>query len=236
MATKVHWLPTGWFTEQWHSKCKHTWTLYLLAPFFRCSPKFFGIVCPSPSLLGALLVLCFRAMQERSFELYFSVYIFTCTFVSFTCGISVLVCSAVILSLRGDCTASEVRGYGFDFTEHWHSHTLSYHLLKDWNFCTLVCEWRLAVACFVHPMVCSSRCGCTGGTLVQFWGGRAAHFLAGCIPAACLALACQNKLFTFARHRTCGPNSVERNWRKIRPKCVANRCFFFVCECVGRML
>lgn len=102
-----------------------------LRRFFRCSPKFFGIVCPSPSLLGALLVLCFRAMQERSFELYFSVYIFTCTFVSFTCGISVLVCSAVILSLQGDCTASEVRGYGFDFTEHWHSHTLSYHLLKD---------------------------------------------------------------------------------------------------------
>lgn len=75
MATKVLWLPTEWFTEQWHLKCKHTWTLYLLASFSCCSPKFFGITGPSPSLLGALLV-CFRAMRERSWELYFSVYIY----------------------------------------------------------------------------------------------------------------------------------------------------------------
>lgn len=157
-----------------------------------------------------------------------------------TCGICVLVCSAMILSLWGDCTSSEWwHGCGgSDFTENWHTRTLSYHLLKDGNFCTLVCQWRFAVARFLTVAALVAHwCSLEGGEGKGHWD---LHFLTGG-RTPCLALACQNwSLWAKAtEYRTNGgPNSVEQNWRKFRPKCVANGFLLFLCArmCAAVML
>lgn len=148
-------------------------TLHFPTPFL-CSPlKFFGITCPSPSLLSAL-VLCFRAMWERSCELYFSVYIFTCAFVSSTCGICVLVCSAMIISLREDCTASERRERWLRF--YWnlaHAH-LVISFIKGLKFLYT----GSSVASLLLRVFCTGRCHvpCTVSALVvhwcSFWGAK----------------------------------------------------------------